>query len=324
MKRIIIYILLFILVLCSLFIKINKDKEKDKQTIKVAEVTHSLFYTPLYVALENHYFEEEGLNIELILTPGADKVSAAVLSNDVQIGFAGPEATIYVYNNGEEDYLQTFAGLTKKDGQFIVSRKKEENFKLEDLKGKEVVVGRRGGMPALNFTNALYNNNIAESSLDINYDIEFAALSGAFISGIGDYVNLFEPNATKLQEQGLGDIVSNVGDSAGEMPYTPFFARKSYINNNKDIINKFRNAINKGLKYVKEQDNKEIAKLILNQFPDTSLNEIEKIVSNYKEHDSWFPNTTIPEDKYKNLEDILIRANLIKGYVNFNDLVINE
>ena len=322
MKKIIIYILLFILIIFTIVLITNK--KENKQTIKVAEVTHSLFYTPLYVALENNYFEEEGLDIELILTPGADKVSAAVLSNDVQIGFAGPEATIYIYNNNEQDYLKTFSGLTKKDGQFIVSRKKEDNFKLDDLKGKEVVVGRHGGMPALNFTNALYNNNLNEDDININYDVEYASLTGAFISGIGDYVNLFEPNATKLEEQGLGYIVDNIGDKSGIMPYTAFFARKSYIENNKEIINKFRNAINKGIKFVKENDNKEIAKVILNQFPDTSLNEIEKIVNNYKEHDSWYDNTIIKEEDFKNLEDILIRANLINGYVNFNDLVINE
>ena len=321
MKKIFIYILLFIILVSCICILTKKEK---KETIKVAEVTHSLFYTPFYVALENNYFKDNDLDIELILTPGADKVSAAVLSNDVQIGFAGPETTIYVYNGGEQDYLKTFAGLTKKDGQFIVGRNKEDDFKLNNLKNKEVVVGRLGGMPALNFTNALYNEGIKEDEVNINYSVEYAALSGAFISGVGDYVNLFEPNATRMEEQKLGYIVGNIGDLSGEMPYTAFFARKSYIDNNKEIINKFRNAINKGIKYVKEHDSKDIAKVVLNQFPDTSLNEIEKIINNYKNIDTWFDNTIIEEDKYKNLEDILIRANLINDYVNFNDLVIND
>ena len=321
MRKIFIYILILSILICSIFIITRNDK---KETIKVAEVAHSVFYTPFYVALENNYFEEEGLNIELILTPGADKVSASVLSNDVNIGFAGAETTIYVYKGNEPDYLVTFAGLTKKDGQFIVGRKKVDNFKLEDLKGKEVLAGRLGGMPALNFTNALYNKGINDKEININYSIDFASLSGAFISGLGDYVNLFEPNATKLEEQGLGYIVGNIGDLSGEMPYTAFFARKSYIENNKETINKFRNAINKGINYVKENDAKEIAKVILKQFPDTSLNEMEKIVTNYKKYDSWLDNTYISEDKFINLEDIMIRANLLDDYVNFNDLVINE
>ena len=321
MRKIFIYILILSILICSIFIITRNDK---KETIKVAEVAHSVFYTPFYVALENNYFEEQGLNIELILTPGADKVSASVLSNDVNIGFAGAETTIYVYKGNEPDYLVTFAGLTKKDGQFIVGRKKVDNFKLEDLKGKEVLAGRLGGMPALNFTNALYNKGINDKEININYSIDFASLSGAFISGLGDYVNLFEPNATKLEEQGLGYIVSNIGDLSGEMPYTTFFARKSYIENNKETINKFRNAINKGINYVKENDAKEIAKVILKQFPDTSLNKIKKIVTNYKKYDSWLDNTYISEDKFINLEDIMIRANLLDDYVNFNDLVINE
>ena len=198
------------------------------------------------------------------------------------------------------------------------------NLLLVDLKGKEIIVGRLGGMPALNFTNALYNNNILEDDIDINYSIDFASLSGAFISGIGDYVNLFEPNATKIEKQGLGCIVGNIGDLSGEMPYTTFFARKSYIENNKDVIIKFRKAINKGIKFVKDNDGMTTDKIILKQFPDTSLNEMESIVDNYKRYDSWLDNTIIEEDKYKNLEDIMIRANLINEYVNFNDLVVNE
>ena len=302
---------------------INK-KDNQKDTIKLAEVTHSVFYTPLYVAIENNYFKDEGLDIELLLTPGADKVSASLLANDCEIGLAGPEATIYVYNGGEKDYLKTFAGLTKKDGQFIISRNKEENFKLEDLVNKKILVGRLGGMPSLNFTNALYKNNNNEKDIQIDYSIEFANLSSAFISGEGDYVNLFEPNATKLVQEGFGYIVGNIGDLSGEMPYTAFFARKSYIENNQEKISKFRKAINKGLEYVKNNNEEDIANIILKQFPDTSLNELIKIIKNYKEHNTWLDNTYIEEDKYKNLEDIMIRANLINEYVNFNDLVTNE
>lgn len=322
MKKII--IILFILIFCLIIFSIfNTNKKKDLNEIRVAEVAHSVFYAPFYVALEKGFFDEENLKIDLILTSGADKVSAAVLSNDVEIGFAGPEAAIYVYKGNEEDYLITFAGLTKRDGQFIVGRKKEE-LDLNDLKNKEIIVGRKGGMPALNFLNALDNKNISYDDININYSIDFASLSGAFISGIGDYVNLFEPNATKLEQQNLGYIVTSVGKYSDIVPYTAFFARKSYIDNNKDIINRFRNAINKGLTYVKNNNEEEIAKSIMNQFNDVSFNELKTIIKRYKENDSWFDNTYISEEAYKNLEDIIIKAKLLDNYVDYNKLVINE
>lgn len=325
MKKRIIISLIIILFLFSMFIickKINK-KEDNLEHIKVAEVTHSVFYAPLYVAIEKGYFQYYGLDIELILTPGADKVSAAVLSNDVEIGFCGPESSIYVYNGKEKDYIQSFAGLTKRDGQFIVSRKNIKNFKMEDLIGKEVLAGRKGGMPVLNFENALINSNIDKNEVNINTSIEFSALSGSFIGGQGDFVNLFEPNATKLEKEGYGYVVGSVGMISGEVPYTAFNAKKSYIKNNKETIKNFNKAINEGLKYVKEHDEKDIANAIINQFPDSSINDVTTIVKRYKESDSWLENTFISEKSFKNLEDIMIKANLIKEYVPYKDLIIN-
>ena len=322
MKKSLIIGLILLFLITAVFI-IKPEKKKNLNEIRLAEVTHSVFYAPLYVAIEKGYFEDEGIKIDLTLVSGADKVSAAVLSNDVEIGFAGPEATIYIYKANEEDYLMSFAGLTKRDGQFIVGRKKED-LDLNDLKGKEIVVGRKGGMPALNFLNALDNENISEKDININYSIDYSALSGAFISGIGDYVNLFEPNATKLEEQGLGYIVSSIGKHSSVVPYTAFFARKSYIENNKEIIKKFRNAINKGLKFVKDNNEEEIANAITKQFNDISINELKIIVKRYKDNDSWFDNTFISEEAYKNLEDIIIKANLLDKYVDYNKLVINE
>lgn len=177
-----------------------KKEDKNLDKVRLAEVTHSMFYAPLYVALENGYFKEEGIDLELILTSGADKVSAAVLSGDVQIGFAGPESAIYVYENGEEDYLVTFAGLTKRDGQFIVARKKIDDFNIEDLYGKEILVGRTGGMPALNFRNGVKLSNGDISKIDVNESIDFASLTGVFLSGIGDFVNLFELKVIKKKQ----------------------------------------------------------------------------------------------------------------------------
>lgn len=328
-KNIIISMSCLLLIFAFVFINkreqsINETKKLEK--VKVAEVTHSIFYAPFYVALENGYFKDEGLDVEVILTSGADKVSAAVLSKTVDIGFAGPESAIYVYKNGEKDYLITFAGLTKRDGQFIVSRKKIDNFKMEDLYNKEILVGRAGGMPSLNFLNGLKNENADKNKIKINTSVDFASLSGTFISGVGDFVNLFEPNATKLEKEGLGYVVGSVGKFSGEMPYTAFYARKSYFNDNTDKIKKFNAAINKGLDYVKNHSDIEIAKNILPQFPDNSLNDVELIVKRYREADSWLDNTTITEKSYKNLENIMINNNLLDDFVSFNDLVkdLNE
>ena len=290
--------------------------------IKIAEVTHSVFYSPLYVAIEEGYFNEENIDIKLILTPGADKVSAAVLSGDVQIGFAGAESAIYVYEKKEKDYLQIFSGLTKRDGQFILGRKNKKDFSLKDLYGKEILVGRSSGMPALNFLNALKNEEIDKNKIKINYNIDFASLSGAFIGNTGDYVNLFEPTALKLEKEGYGYVLQSIGLLSGEMPYNNFYARKSYIENNKEIIKSFTKAINKGLEFVKNNDEMKIAKSIYKQFPDLSLNDLSTIVKRYKDADSFLDSSYIEEKLLINLENLLIDNNLLKDYVPYNDLII--
>ncbi|MEG2028718.1 MAG: ABC transporter substrate-binding protein, partial [Bacilli bacterium] len=324
-KRIIIGFLSFIIIMIGIvgILAFTHKSDNGLTKIKVAEVTHSSFYTPLYVAIEKNYFKEEGLDIELILTPGADKVSAAVLSNDVEIGFAGAESAIYVYNQKEKDYLQIFAGLTKRDGQFIVSRKENKNFSLKDLYDKEILIGRSTGMPALNFLNAVKNAGIDISKIKTNSSVEFSALSGSFIGGTGDYVNLFEPNATKLEKEGYGYVVESVGKLSGSVPYTTFYARKSYINNNTDIIEKFTNAMNKAITYTLTTDASIVAKDILNQFPDTSVLELKEMIERYIKYDCWLENTLVYEELFTNLEKFLIDFNLIKENVPFNDLVNN-
>ena len=326
MKKKLIFMLICLIVIIVGLIsykKINSTDNNDLKTIRLAEVTHSAFYAPLYVAIENGYFEENGLNVVLILTSGADKVSAAVLSNDVEIGFAGAESAIYVYTGGEKDYLQIFSGLTKRDGQFIVSRSLDENFKLENLIGKEILVGRKGGMPALNFLNALKNSGIDPADVKLNYSVEFAALSGSFIGGVGDYVNLFEPNATLLENEEYGYSVASIGLLSGEMPYTTFYARKSYIDSNSDVIDKFTKAINKALEFTLNNDAEKVAKVILPQFPDTSLNDLATIVNRYKEADSWLSSPFVDEKSFKNLEDIMLDNDLLNDYVPYKDLVVN-
>lgn len=327
MKKRILEIILGVFIIILVLFGYTKWKERNTNeenlvNVKLSEVTHSAFYAPLYVAMENGYFKEEGIHLELILTSGADKVAAAVLSGDVNIGFAGPESAIYVYNGGEEDYLVTFAGLTKRDGQFIVG-KENTQFDWKDLIGKEVLVGRKGGMPALNFLNALKNAGINPNDVNLNYSVEFAALSGSYIAGIGDFVNLFEPNATKLEREGYGHVVASIGEKSGSVPYTAFYAQKSYLENNHETIVQFTKALEKGIDYVKNHNEEEIAKSIAPQFPDSSLDDLKTIVKRYKDYDSWLPNAYISEEIYQNLEDIMIDANLISEYVPFDKLVQN-
>ena len=325
-KKILIIIIALIILAIAIFFIIKGFNKEDDSTLKkvsLAEVTHSSFYTPLYVAIENGYFEDEGLEIELILTPGADKVSAAVLSGDVEIGFAGAESAIYVYEQNNPDYLQIFSGLTKRDGQFIVSRDNYEDFSLEDLYGKEILVGRSTGMPALNFLNGLKNMGIDIDRININYSVEFAALSGTFIGGTGDFVNLFEPNATLLEENGYGKVVASVGEMSGEVPYTAFYARKSYIEENSDIIDAFTKAIAKGIEYTMNNDSSVVAEDIIAQFPDTDVDELALMIDRYKEYDCFLTTPFVSEEIFTNLEDFLIDFELIENYVPYNDLVNN-
>ena len=220
-------------------------------------------------------------------------------------------------------YCLSQYGLTKRDGQFIVSREKIDNFEIEDLYDKEILVGRTGGMPALNFLNGVKNSKGDIAKINVNTAVDFASLSGSFIGGVGDFVNLFEPNATKLENEGLGYVVGSVGELSGEMPYTAFYARKSYIENNRQTIEKFNKAINKGINFVNEHTDMEVAEVILKQFPDNSINEVEKIVKRYRDADSWLDNTTISEESFKNLENIMIDNELLDDYVPFLELVIN-
>lgn len=322
MKRKLIITILLLVIIFVLMINVFKEEKKNK--IVVSEVTHSVFYTPWYVAIEEGFFKEEGLDIELMLTPGADKVATSVLSGDANIGLSGPEATIYVYNNSKQKLI-TFASLTKRDGQFIVGDcKYKDSFKMSDLIGKKVLAGRSAGMPLMMFEYALKKSNIDSKDINIDTSIEFAALSGAYISGQGDFVNLFEPNATKIEKEGYGCVLSSLGSISGVVPYTTFYAKEEYINENKDIINSFNKALNKALKYVKDNDSKTLAKSIIKQFPDTNINELSLLIDRYKNADSWYSNTYVNINDYYNLVDIMIYGKSLDKKPPLELLINNE
>lgn len=325
MKKNIFSIIVVFLLSIGVFLYFNRSKSSDLKKIKVAEVTHSIFYAPQYVAHSLGFFENEGLDVEIILTPGADKVSAAVLSGDVEIGFCGSEASIYIYNQGEKDYLVNFSGLTKRDGSFLVSRNQIKNFNLDLLKNKNVIGGRKGGMPEMTFEWALTQQNIdPKKDVNINTSIAFPAMAGAFISGEGDFVTLFEPQALQMEKQGYGYVVASIGELAGVVPYTAYSAKKSYIDNNKDTIKSFSKAIQKGLDYVHNNSSENIAKVILSYFPDTSLNDLTTIVERYKSIDSWYKTTEIKEDDFNHIQTIMKNAGELNKKAPFKKLVTKE
>lgn len=327
-KRIIgiIAILVIVILAIVIFTTIKKTGESQElATIRVNEVTRSVFYAPQYVAINNGYFEENGMNIELSTGQGADAVMTAVLANQCDIGFAGPEASIYVYNEGKEDFCQVFAQMTKKDGSFLVARNQTDNFSWQDLKGKTVIPGRKGGVPYMTLEYVLKKNGIdPQKDATLDDSIKFDLMAGAFASGDADYVTLFEPTASLTQNEGKGYIVASVGEAAGEIPYTAYFAKKSYIENNEKIIQNFTNAIYQGQQWVKEHSSKEIAEVIQDFFPDTEVELLATVIQNYKDIDAWNDTPILKEEAFNRLEEVMTMAGELEEKAPYDKIVNNK
>ena len=327
-KRALIVILVIAVIIAFVVtvIKIKNGKDNgETKTIKVNEVTRSVFYAPQYVAINNGYFKENGIEVDLTTGQGADAVMTSVLSNQCDIGFAGPEASIYVYNEGKEDYTQVFAQMTKKDGSFLIARNKTNNFSWQDLKGKTVIPGRKGGVPYMTLEYVLRKNGI-DPKKDVTLDdsIKFDLMAGAFTSGNADYVTLFEPTASLTSKENKGYIVASVGESAGEIPYTAYFAKKSYINNNEDTIQKFTNSIYKGQKWVKEHTSEEIAKLIANFFPNTDIELLESAIQSYKNIDAWNETPVLKKEAFDRLQEVMTLAGELTKEAPYEKIVNNK
>ena len=301
-----------------------EETEGELKTITVSEVTRSVFYAPQYVAIAAGYFEEEGLKIDLSTGQGADNVMTAVLSNQVDIGFAGPEASIYVYNEGKQDHTQVFAQLTKTDGSFLVSSKDITDFSWDDVKGKTVIPGRKGGVPYMTLLYVLKQNGIdPQKDLILDDSIDFDLMASAFSTGKADFVTLFEPTASQIELAGKGYIVASVGEEAGEIPYTAYFAKKSYITENSDIIQKFTNAIYKGQQYVQNHTSEEIAKLITSFFPDTDVTMLANAIESYRKIDAWNTTPYMSEKDFNLLQDIIYDAGELEKYAPYSEVVNN-
>ena len=293
--------------------------------VRVCEVTHSIFYAPQYAAIELGFFEEEGIEIELSNGQGADKVMAAVLSDNMDIGFAGPEAAIYVYNEGKEDYAQVFAQLTQRDGSFLVAREPDPDFTWEKLRGKHILPGRKGGVPYMALEYVIRQNGMdPNTDLLMDNSIQFALMAGAFTGGTGDYVTIFEPTASMMEAEGKGYIVASVGEAAGEIPFTAYFAKKSYIQENSDLIQRFTRAVYKGQKWVAEHSAQEIAEAVANSFPDTEVDLLATVVQRYKDIGAWNETPVMTQESFDLLQEVMTQAGELDQRAPHDQIVDNS
>lgn len=320
----------FLLTVLTLPLLVTSCQHKKDNKITIAEVTRSIFYAPMYVALSENYFQDEGLQVDIITTPGADKTMAALLSKEAQVGLMGPEASIYVYNNGQQDYAINFAQLTQKDGSFLISREKYDNFSFDSLKGKTIIGGRKGGMPemVLEYVLKTKGYSISQDSQDkdicVRTDIQFDVMAGAFSSGNGDFVTLFEPSATQMEMINEGYIVASIGEHCGNIPYTCFSSLKSYQKENSANLKAFCKAIKKGEEYVHTHSETEIAQKIASYFPSTSKEVVSNVIKRYASIDAWSHNLKLEADGFEKLQDIMEMAGELSNRVSYDTLVTND
>ncbi|MBQ3532211.1 MAG: ABC transporter substrate-binding protein [Oscillospiraceae bacterium] len=294
--------------------------------VRLNEVTHSVFYAPQYVAMSQGFFAEEGLEIQLTNGGGADKVMTAVVSGQSDIGLAGPESCIYVYNQGKEDYPMIFAQLTQRDGAFIVGRT-DEDFSWENLRGKTILGGRKGGVPEMTLEYVMAQNGvIPHVDAVVDTSVQFNMMAGAFTGGMGDYVALFEPTATEVEQAGQGYILCSIGQESGDIPYTAYFATQSYMAENPDIIQGFTNAVYKAQQWIASHSDREVAEAIAHQFPDTSLDLLETVTARHRRINAWNTTLVMEESSLERLETVMEHAGELsrEEWVIFDELVDNR
>ena len=314
-------LVLVIILVCAVMAGCGTEDTGEMVKLTVSEVTHSVFYAPQYAALALGYFADEGLDVELINGGGADNVMTSVITGEVEIGLSGPEACIYTYNEGKQDHAIVFAQLTKRDGSFLMGREKNDDFTYEDVRGKHVIGGRKGGVPNLTLEYVLRNNGLTLDDYHMDTSIEFSLTAAAFASGTGDYVTVFEPTATMMENEGQGYIVSSIGQDSGEIPYTAYYANKSYIEQNPEVIQKFTNAIYRGQQWIEQTDAAEVAQVLLPFFSDSDVEVLKKVVTRYREIDAWCKDPIMTEDALTRLQDVMESGGELSRRAPYTDLV---
>lgn len=326
-KRLIVATLAVFLAVAALPVSaFAKEKKEDLTEVTLNEVAHSIFYAPQYVAIEEGYFKEEGLDLTLVTGFGADKVMTAVLSGEAEIGFMGAEASVYAYQEGANDPVVNFAQLTQRAGNFLVAREEMPDFKWEDLKGKKVLGGRKGGMPEMVFEYILKKNGLdPKKDLEIDQSIDFGSTAAAFTGeNSADYTVEFEPSATALEKEGAGRVVASLGVDSGYVPYTSYSAKTSFMEEHPEVLQKFTNALQRGMDYVQTHTPEEIAEVIAPQFPETDLDTVTTIVKRYHEQDTWKEDLIFEEESFQLLQDILEDAGELSKRVEYDRLVNTE
>lgn len=298
------------------------EKENEMTKVTLNEVAHSIFYAPQYVALENGYFTQEGLDLDLVTGYGADKTMAAVISGEAQIGFMGAESSVYAYLEGANDPVINFAQGTQRAGNFLVAREEMADFQWSDLKGKEVLGGRKGGMPEMVFEYILKENGLDPAKdLSIDQSIDFGSTAAAFSGGKGEFTVEFEPAATTLEKNGDGFVVASLGVDSGYVPYTSYSAKNSYVEKHPEIIQAFTDGLQKGVDYVNSHKAEEIAKVIQPQFKENDLDTITRIVERYQSQDTWKENLVFEKESFELLQDILESAGELEKRADYEKLV---
>ena len=301
-----------------------KNDDDGFTTLQVNEVTHSVFYAPMYLAEALGYFEQENIKIELTNGGGADNVMSAVLSGDADIGFCGPEAALYVLIGGSTDVPIVFGQLTKRDGSFLVSRKSEPNFKWSDLRGKEILAGRKGGVPAMTFEYVLKENNLFDGvDLTLNYDVAFNLMTSAFEAGTADYCTMFDPVAYEYEAAGKGYVVASVGEASGEVPYTTYIAKNSWLEKNGAVAEGFLRAITKAVKYIHETPSETVAPYLSSYFEGVSTASLAASVERYRSIDAWRTELSMTEESFNRLQDIIENAGELSRRATLAELVNN-
>lgn len=315
-------IIAIICLLATATIAVSGCKEKQDNIIRLSEVTHSVFYAPLYVAINMGYMQEEGVTLELTNGGGADKVMTAVLSGQVDIGFCGPEAVIYVYNEGRADCPRVIGQLTRMDGSFIIGRDKEQFDWATSLKGKEIIGGRKGGVPAMALEYCLKKNGYTlGTDITVNYDIQFDLITAAFEGGVGDYCTMFEPAASTFEQQGKGYSLASVGAECGEIPYTAFCATGKYLQANKEKVQAFLAAVNRGVQYVATHSVEEIAAAVAPSFSGVDVALLGRAVENYRAIGAFVTDMHLNPTAFERLQDVIVEAGVMTKRAVYADVV---